>query len=173
VININNTRTNMEKNEMNKKSNVDELTDVTYMVSNSIEWTNDECQCSYYQHWMDHRVLLSVYYIDRCELWGFIREINSGIFTYENISFFPPELLLHNYKCGGYVPCCVTVNTHTIVNWKKFLEMSLTTLTHYQHDVIDVMWKLPVWLIDWLIDWCLTSKRAIFQLYSGREHLKI
>jgi hypothetical protein len=27
----------MEKNEMNKKSNVDELTDVTYMVSNSIE----------------------------------------------------------------------------------------------------------------------------------------
>ena len=37
VININNTRTNMEKNEMNKKSNVDVLTDVTCMVSNSIE----------------------------------------------------------------------------------------------------------------------------------------
>ena len=109
---------------------------------------------------MDHRVLLSVYYIDRCELWGFIREINSGIFTYENISFFPPELLLHNYKCGGYVPCCVTVNTHTIVNWKKFLEMSLTTLTHYQHDVIDVMWKLPVWLIDWLIDWLVFNVQA-------------
>ena len=35
------------------------------------------------------------------------------IFTCENISFFPPELLLHNNKCGGYVPCCVTVNTHT------------------------------------------------------------
>jgi hypothetical protein len=65
----------MEKNEMNKKSNVDVLTDVTYMVSNSIE-----------------------------------------IFTYENISLFPPELLLHNYKCGGYLPCCATVNTHTIVN---------------------------------------------------------
>ena len=31
---------------------------------------------------------------------------------------FPPELLLHNYKCGGYVPC-VTVNTHTNVNWKN------------------------------------------------------
>ena len=29
------------------------------------------------------------YYIDRCELWGFIREINSGIFTCQNISFFP------------------------------------------------------------------------------------
>jgi hypothetical protein len=56
------------------------------------------------------------YYIDRCELWGFIREINSGIFTCENISFFPPEQLLHNYKCSGYVPCYVTVNTHTIVN---------------------------------------------------------
>jgi hypothetical protein len=32
-----------------------------------------------------------------------------------DISFFPPELLLHNYKCGGYIPC-VMVNTHTIVN---------------------------------------------------------
>jgi hypothetical protein len=32
---------------------------------------------------------------------------------------FPPELFLHNYKCGGYVPCCGTVNTHTIVNWKN------------------------------------------------------
>ena len=51
-----------------------------------------------------------------CELWGFIREINSGIFTYENISFFLPELLLHDYNCSGYIPCCVTVNTHTIVN---------------------------------------------------------
>ena len=59
---------------------------------------------------------MSDYYIDRCELWGFIREINSGIFTCENISLFPPELPLHNYKCGGYVPCCATVNTHAIVN---------------------------------------------------------
>jgi hypothetical protein len=32
---------------------------------------------------------LFFYYIDRCELWGFIREINSGIFICENISFFP------------------------------------------------------------------------------------
>jgi hypothetical protein len=42
----------------------------------------------------------------RCELWGFIREINSGIFTYEirKYQFFPPELLLHNYKCGGLCP---------------------------------------------------------------------
>jgi hypothetical protein len=88
---------------------------------------------------------IHAYYIDRCELWRFIREINSGIFTCENISFFPPELLLHSYKCGGYVPCCVTVNTHTIVNWNKFREMLLTTLTHNHHDVIDVMWRLPVW----------------------------
>ena len=56
------------------------------------------------------------YYIDRGELWGFNREINS-VFSHEKISvFFPPELLLHSYKCSGYVPCCVTVNTHTIVN---------------------------------------------------------
>ena len=47
------------------------------------------------------------YYIDRYDLWGFIREINSGI---------SPELLLLNYKCIiGYITCCVTVNTHTIV----------------------------------------------------------
>ena len=58
-----------------------------------------------------HNILL--YYIDRCELWGFIREINSGKYQ-----FFPSELLSQNYKCGGYVPCCATVNTHTIVNWK-------------------------------------------------------
>jgi hypothetical protein len=31
------------------------------------------------------------------------------------------------------------VNTHTIVNWEKFSEMSLTTFTHNQHDVIEVM----------------------------------
>ena len=59
------------------------------------------------------------YYIDRCELWGFICEMNYGIFTCKNISFFPPELLLHNYKCSGYVPCCVTVNAHAIVNGKN------------------------------------------------------
>jgi hypothetical protein len=34
-------------------------------------------------------------------------------------SFLPPELLVHNYKCSGYVPCCVTVNTHAIVNRKN------------------------------------------------------
>ena len=62
-----------------------------------------------------------------------------------DISFFPPELLLHNYTCGGYVPCCDTGNTHTIVNWKKFREMLLTTLAHNQYDVIDVIWRLPVW----------------------------
>ena len=59
------------------------------------------------------------YYKDRCELWEFIREINSGISHVKYQFFFPPELLLHNYKCGGYVPCGVTVNTHTIVNLKN------------------------------------------------------
>jgi hypothetical protein len=31
------------------------------------------------------------------------------------ISVFPTELFLYSYKCGGYVPCCVTVNAHAIV----------------------------------------------------------
>jgi hypothetical protein len=35
-----------------------------------------------------------------------------------------PELLFHNYKCSGYVPCCVTVNTHTIVNWKNMIYLT-------------------------------------------------
>ena len=55
------------------------------------------------------------YYIYRCDLWGFIPEINSGI-SHVRYQFFPPELPLHNYKCGGYIPCCALVNTHTIVN---------------------------------------------------------
>jgi hypothetical protein len=55
------------------------------------------------------------YYLDRCEQWGFIRKINSGI-SHVRYQFFPPELLLSNYKCGGYVPFCVTGNTRTIVN---------------------------------------------------------
>jgi hypothetical protein len=59
------------------------------------------------------------YYIDKCELWGFIREINSGI-SHVRYHFFPPELLLQNDQCGGYVPC-VIVNTHTIVNRKKHM----------------------------------------------------
>ena len=81
-----------------------------------------------------------LYYIDRCELCGFIREINSGIFTCENISFFPSELLLHNYKCGSYVACCVTANTHMIVNWKNSAKChwrlwhitNMTSLTSYE-----------------------------------------
>ena len=36
--------------------------------------------------------------------------------TCEISVFFSPELLLHNYKCGGYVPRCVAVDTDTIVN---------------------------------------------------------
>ena len=80
---------------------------------------------------------INIYYIDRCELWGFIREINSGI-SHVKYQFFPPELLLQNYKCGGYVPCCAMVNTHDC-KLKKFREMLLMTLAHNQDDVIDVI----------------------------------
>ena len=45
----------------------------------------------------------------------YIREINSDI-SHVKYQFFPPELLLHSYKYGGYVPCGVTVYAHTIVN---------------------------------------------------------
>ena len=86
-----------------------------------------------------------IYYIDRCELWGFSREINLCI-SHVKYQFFPVELLLHNYKCGGYVPCCVTVNTHTIVNWTNSTKCHwriwhITNMTY----IIDIIWRLPVW----------------------------
>ena len=91
----------------------------------------------YQKNWKPNNLIIAICYIDRCELWGFIREINSCIFTCENISFFPPELLLHSYKCGGYVPCCVSVNTHTIVIWKNTAKChwrlwDITNMTSYE-----------------------------------------
>ena len=62
-----------------------------------------------------------------------------------NISFFLLKLLSQNYKCGGYVPCCVTVNTHTIVNWKHSVKCYWRLLAHNQHDVI---WRLSVWNVE-------------------------
>jgi len=101
-------------------------------------WVSNHCRKCPLSMYLN--LTISIYYIDRCELWGFIREINFGIFTCENISFFPPELLLHNYKCDGYVPCCVTVNTHAIVNWKNSAKChwrlwhitNMTSLTSYE-----------------------------------------
>ena len=52
------------------------------------------------------------YYIDMCILWRFIREINSDISQVKYPFFLLTELILDNYQCSGYVPCCVTVNTH-------------------------------------------------------------
>ena len=54
------------------------------------------------------------YNIDRCELWGFIHEINSGI-SHVRYQFVPVGTTF-TQLCGGYVPCCGTGNTHTIVN---------------------------------------------------------
>ena len=81
-----------------------------------------------------------IYNVDRCELWGFIHEINSDISHVKYQGFFQLELLLHNYKCGGYVPCGVTVNTHTIVSWKNSVKCywwfwnitNMTSLTSYE-----------------------------------------
>ena len=55
-----------------------------------------------------------------------------------HVSFFPPELLLHNYM---YVVwwlrpmLCYGEYTHDC-KLKQFREMILTTLAHKQHDVI-------------------------------------
>ena len=108
----------------------------------------------YQKNWKPNNLIIAICYIDRCELWGFIREINSGIFTCENISFFPPELLLHSYKCSGYVPCCVTVNTHTIVSWTKSVKChwrlwhttNMTSLTSYEDFQFETKSLYVIWL---------------------------
>jgi len=48
------------------------------------------------------------YYIDKCELWGFIREINSGI-SHVRYQFFPPELL--------YRTVSVVVTSLLVLRW--------------------------------------------------------
>ena len=57
------------------------------------------------------------YYIDRYNVRGFTREIHFGI-SHVRYQYFPSELLLRNYRCGGYVSC-VTMNTQSIVNCKN------------------------------------------------------
>ena len=80
-----------------------------------------------------------IYYIDRCELWGFISEINSSISHYQ---FFSSRNYFYaTIKCGGYIPCCATVNTQTIVNWRKSANCywrlchitKMTSLTSYEY----------------------------------------
>jgi hypothetical protein len=55
---------------------------------------------------------------------------------------------------------------------KWFIEnYSLVSLYIYLASSISVyfsLWNLVDWLIDWLV---FNVQRAIFQLYSGREHL--
>ena len=53
-----------------------------------------------------------------------------------DISFFSPELLLHNYKLRPLL--CYSEYTYDC-KLKKIREMLLTTLAHNQHDVTDVI----------------------------------
>ena len=87
---------------------------------------------------------INSYYIDRCELWGFIREINSDI-SCVKYQFFSRR----NYF---YTIISVVVTSLFVLRWihpfcklKKFCEMLLTTLPHNQYDVISVIWRLPDW----------------------------
>ena len=69
-----------------------------------------------------------IYYIDRCELWGFLREINSGI-SHVRYQFLSRRNYLRPLLCYSEYDCKL----------KKFREMLLTTLAHNQHDVIGVI----------------------------------
>ena len=40
-------------------------------------------------------------------------------YMYTRLFFSWWTTFTYSYKCSGYVPCCVTVNTHTIVNWNS------------------------------------------------------
>jgi len=83
--------------------------------------------------------LNNIYYIDRCELWGFIREINSGIYhhTYSFAKVVPAGK-------NWYFTCCVVLRWihpgEYTYDCKLKKLMLLTTLAHNQHDVIDVIW---------------------------------
>jgi hypothetical protein len=68
-----------------------------------------------------------------------------------DITFSPPELLLHNYKCGGvYVPCCVTVNTNTIVNWKNSTKC-YWRLWHITNMIKNVPF-IWIWVLCWKVN---------------------
>ena len=86
------------------------------------------------------------YYIDRCELWGFIREINAGI-SHVKYQFFPTGTTFTKLQVWWLCPLlCYGEYTYDC-KLKKFREMLLMTLAHNQHDVIDIIWRLPVWNI--------------------------
>ena len=83
------------------------------------------------------------YYIDRFKLWGFIREINSGISHVKYHFFFHRNyfyIAISELEVWWLRLCCATVNTHTIVNWKRFAKchcrlwhiFNMTSLTSYE-----------------------------------------
>jgi uncharacterized membrane protein YedE/YeeE len=79
------------------------------------------------------------YYIDRCELWGSIREINSGISHVKYLLFFSVGSTFTQLYVWWLRPLlCYGEYTYDC-KLKKFPEMLLTTLAHNQHDVIDVI----------------------------------
>ena len=84
------------------------------------------------------------YYIDRCELWGFFHEINSGI-SHVRYHFFPAGTTFTQLQVWWLRPLFIYSEYTYDCKLKKFREMLLTTLSHNQHDVIDVIWRLPVW----------------------------
>jgi hypothetical protein len=80
-------------------------------------------------------------------IWSELKRTRSWITSNLSVSnwkssyyhFFPVgTTFTQQYKCGGYVPCCATVNTHTIVNWKNStkcywrLGHILTNMTSYE-----------------------------------------
>jgi hypothetical protein len=70
-----------------------------------------------------------------CELWGIIREINSGI-SHVRYQFFPPELLLHNLLQVWWLRPLLCYGEYLYdCKLKKFHEMLSTTLAHNQHDL--------------------------------------
>jgi hypothetical protein len=71
------------------------------------------------------------YYIDRCELWGFMREINSDI-SHLRYQFFPAGTTFTQLYVWWLCPLlCYDEYTYNC-ELKKFREMLLMTLAHNQ-----------------------------------------
>ena len=60
------------------------------------------------------------------------------------ISFFPARTTFTKRPVWWLRPLCYCEYSYDCKQ-KKIDEMLLTTFAHNQHDVIDVIWRLPVW----------------------------
>jgi hypothetical protein len=83
------------------------------------------------------------------------------------------ELFLQNYKCGGYVPCCVTVNTHAIVNWTNSRNVSYILFLLFVYFIARV-WIYEQWYYMVQLEGSAILKmwNPFFHIYNSAQFLQ-